>query len=85
MPSSVRSGIFVATPPQIFPSPVGAASEYVAPDGALNYGAKFYKDVAPTALAKNGLVGGAGGVTVLAAMKTLSAKGKVSGLTLLDY
>jgi hypothetical protein len=31
--------------------------------------AKNHKDVAPPALAKNGLVAGAGGVTVAAAMK----------------
>jgi prepilin-type N-terminal cleavage/methylation domain-containing protein/prepilin-type processing-associated H-X9-DG protein len=33
---------------------------------------------------KNGLVAGAGGVTVLAAMKMLPGKGKVSGLTLIE-
>ena len=36
------------------------------------------------ALAKNGLVAGAFGVTVSAAMKTLSAKAKISGLTLIE-
>jgi len=43
-----------------------------------------YKDVAPTALAKIALVAGAGGVTVSSAMKTLSAKAKISGLTLIE-
>jgi competence protein ComGC len=38
----------------------------------------------PTALAKNGLVAGAGGVTVAPAMKTLSERRKVSGLTLIE-
>ena len=36
-----------------------------------------YKDVAPTALAKNGLAAGAGGVKVSAAMKTLLTKAKI--------
>ena len=36
-----------------------------------------YKDVAPTALTKIALVTAAGGVTVSAAMKTLSAKAKI--------
>ena len=36
-----------------------------------------YKDVAPTALAKNGLVARAGGVTVSAAMKMLLATVKL--------
>jgi hypothetical protein len=34
--------------------------------------------------AKNRLVAGAGGVTVEPAMKTLSAKAKISGLTLIE-
>jgi hypothetical protein len=33
---------------------------------------------------KNGLAAGAGGVIVESAMKTLSAKAKISGLTLID-
>ncbi len=41
---------------------------------------KIYKDVAPTALGKNGLVAGAGGVTVAPAMKTVSTKAKISKL-----
>jgi hypothetical protein len=36
-----------------------------------------YKYAAPTVLAKNGLAAGADGVTVAAAMKTLSAKAKI--------
>jgi prepilin-type N-terminal cleavage/methylation domain-containing protein/prepilin-type processing-associated H-X9-DG protein len=48
-----------------------------------------WKDPSPCALdktapAKNGLVAGADGVTVLVAMKMLPGKGKISGLTLIE-
>ena len=45
---------------------------------------EFHKDAAPTALAKNGLVAGAGGVKVELPMKTLSGNRKVSAFTLIE-
>jgi hypothetical protein len=45
----------------------------------------IYKDVAPTALAKNGLVAEARGVTVEPAMKMLPAKAKIVELPFLRF
>ena len=47
-------------------------------------GMTHYKDAAPTALAKNGLVAGAGRSTVEPAMKILPGKENLSGFTLLE-